>query len=99
MITSSPQSPPKNTNSAILFAVSAAAAVAVYYYVRNRPLEDLSKGDQEVVAQKARESIATGKARADDVRKQVEQKYEEIRASTKQAIQVPIAHSHLGSSG
>ncbi|KAF8633632.1 hypothetical protein AX15_001321 [Amanita polypyramis BW_CC] len=47
--------------------------------MRNQPSEELSakvKRDQEVMAQKARESLATGKARADDASKQVEQKYE-----------------------
>ncbi len=51
--------------------------------MRKSPLEDLSgkaKKDEELMAQKARESLEAGKARGDVARKEVLQKYEEAKA-------------------
>lgn len=89
MATSPPLSgsPRKNTNNLLLFSVGAAAAVGAYYYMRMSPLEDLSgnaKRDEELMAQKARESLEAGKAHGDVARKEVLQKYEEAKAGKTQ---------------
>ena len=82
MATSPPPSGPsqKNTNNFLLFSVGAAAAVTAYYYMRSEDLPGKAKRDEELMAQKARESLEAGKARGDVARKEVLQKYEEAKA-------------------
>lgn len=76
----------KNTNNLIL-GIGAAASVGVYYYLWKTPPEDWSrkaKRDEEIMAQKARETLEVGKAHSDSVRKETLQKYEDAKASISQ---------------